>query len=533
MECYSRIMSCGVRSKSRGSILVVILLVLSVLAILVAVVAQDGLGTLQGVGKASRQKQAKYAATAGLQKVMNEIGKAERIDVVYRGESVVNADTGLHVGHLPNMTHLRYEVQITNNMEADLETGSPLRTPDGRDVPPGTVYLHARGFNEENGADVQIAGMIGLARKTRPNFDDAAYARNYMRLQNTIVDAWNSVEDGSYDDGSWDGSDPDYNAPVEDRPGNLRGAEATVGGDGGHREALVLQNSTVDGFAAMAPQAVPDGHTLFAERIDSDDPPPVVAALSTLMTADPKANLKDKTVDVPRFQAPFTPADAAANGSRTVNNPKPKKPKDPPDDWKPGPPPPYELDPGPYEEVTVRNNQKLILRSGVYYFSEKFEITNAEIELDIRNNDPVTIFFGKKAIFNGATVNQYGSTHDLHLCFTDEEKDPDLILSEFAGIPDAQLRKEMEDRITPAYRAKLESKRKGYSFFYNNGSSVHAIAAGSRVYNQQLGGEFFGAIVAGDLFVRNAELHQDLSLSGAQTIGGGTWTLEGVHETKD
>ena len=194
------------RKNRKGSILVTILLFLSILAILVAAVAKDSGQALHTVAQSSRDTQAKYAAYAGLESAMNKL----RIKETYHGETEISKTYGTVLKNLDGLDNFQYEVLIWNNIKDPASTDEPkeIDGPDGVKVQPDTVYMVSSGRNIERGEEVILSSMAGTARRVRPTFDDAAYAKSKLAVMgpDSLVDAWDSVADGDYVSGSFPGS---------------------------------------------------------------------------------------------------------------------------------------------------------------------------------------------------------------------------------------------------------------------------------------------------------------------------------------
>ena len=93
---------------SQGSILVTLLFMTSILALLVAAVATDSFQSMRTVGQSSRDTQAKYAAYAGLEIVLNELRK----DEYYLGDEKISDRHGSVTGNMSGLEKLRYDVLV-------------------------------------------------------------------------------------------------------------------------------------------------------------------------------------------------------------------------------------------------------------------------------------------------------------------------------------------------------------------------------------------------------------------------------------
>ncbi|MCA9779329.1 MAG: pilus assembly PilX N-terminal domain-containing protein, partial [Candidatus Eremiobacteraeota bacterium] len=197
------------RPSRKGSILVTLLFMTSILALLVAAVATDSFQSMKTVGQSSRDTQAKYAAYAGLEIVLNELRK----DEYYIGEDRISDRHGTISGQMQGLDKLKYEVFVWNNIQERNEGGkvegeaSDIEGPDGILVRPDTVYIVSSGSDTIKGEEVLLTSMAGTARRIRPVFDDAAFARTKLMLtgMDALVDAWDSAESGSYVSGDFPG----------------------------------------------------------------------------------------------------------------------------------------------------------------------------------------------------------------------------------------------------------------------------------------------------------------------------------------
>ncbi|MCA9791739.1 MAG: hypothetical protein KC910_08085 [Candidatus Eremiobacteraeota bacterium] len=481
------------------------------LAMMVAVVGMQSNNNLHQQSSASQRKQVVYAAYAGLESAMNELRK----DDTFSGDV---PGSGRHAGALYGDPDLVYEVEVTNNLYG--APGTNKTASDGSTVYPGTVYLQSSGIAYESGTMVTQGGAVGTARKVRPVFEDGAYARSLLSVANTEIDAWDSAADGDYDNGHGGGGGGGGSGGGGST-GNIKDDEATIGGDAKAVESILVGAGTkLDGQIQCAPT------TASGPLIGTpSEPAPVMITPGALIDVTPQAERRTEANEVPRFRAPYHPNDA--NGKYVdVNNHGHGPPPGSPPGTPGSPPDDYVLDPGAYAEVTVHSNQTLVLKSGVYYFRDKFDMHDSEIKLDIHHGDPVTVFFGKKAVIMNSDVNKWGDAVELQFCFSDEEKDPVAIAAELPNYYSGD-RLTAEQAKVAVVGAKLE-----YSFADFGNSDIQACTAGRNLVGKVHGGEYFGAIMAQDFFLSNTKLHQDLSLKGANLLTAGNWALEGVHEVK-
>lgn len=458
----------------RGSIMVTLLLMVSVLALLVATVASDSLQTLKTTAQSGRDSQAKYAAYAGMETVMNELRKQDQ----YYGEESLGTRHGRKEGRMGELSDVRYDVLIWNNMQASSSGGGssssaqadPMDGPDGVQVQPDTVYMVSTGRDQVKGQEVVLTSMAGTARRVRPVFEDAAFGRSKLMVEDdALVDAWDSQ-------GGWvqyvAGEFPDTNSSTSPGGGNNGGGngggnngganeptptvsdfEATLGTDNkSGRTMRLLSNSKLNGYFRVGPgggQAFSDdsgtttsssggGRTIGGSSDSGSGSSTTTWGTATATTPDTQiagqegvagggsstakyAKVDDQTTDMPRFVAPYDADDLSP--PPTVNNAPGEREERQGDGSMvkvPTPPPPVRLDPGGYESITVPGNQTLELSPGVYYFKKGMDVSG---KIKLSGSDPVIVFVGEKAVFSGAEVNKDGRTSALQLCFTDEIKE--------------------------------------------------------------------------------------------------------------
>lgn len=549
------------RKTRKGSILVTILLFLSILAILVAAVAKDSGQALQTVAQSSRDTQAKYAAYAGLESAMNEL----RIKETYHGDPGITKNYGELRKNLKGLDNFEYEVLIWNNIKDPASTDEPkeIDGPDGIKVQPDTVYLVSSGRNVERGEEVIISSMAGTARRVRPTFDDAAYAKSKLAVMgaDSLVDAWDSVADGDYVAGDFPGSTGGGGGGGPGAPSpNVQDYKATIGTDtAAGRTLRLLDGAKLNGYYRVGP-TVDNGNAFGLDSgttsggftgsstteyaVTTAQSPNQIAGQEPSMPGtlgDDKYMVDNKDTEVPRFTAPFADEDCIApptlNNSRTpvldgngkqVYNDKGKPMSNPPA--------PVALAPGAYTHVEVPADQTLELTAGVYYFRDEMLVQNGKVTT--KGDGPVVIFCGKKATFDGAKINPDGGTAKLQLCFTDGDKENSTNLDEAAAAvrdvvaaggvsPDA-----VKAMISPQLSSNT-SEREGFSFLDIKGESeVHGGISGNNLVANFQNSEIFGSVMGNIVKAQNAKIHQDLSLKGSNLMVGGEWILEGVHQIR-
>ena len=563
-------MKIGRRNRS-GSILVTVLLMLSVLALLVAVVANDSAQTLKSVSQSGRDTQAKYAAYAGLEFALNKL----RQDPQFIGEKISDRH-GRIVESLDGLERFQYQVQIWNNIPEegdDIDEMDDLVGPGSVVVTPDTVYLVSSGTNLDRGEEVILSSLGGTARRVRPVFDDAAFARSKLALsgEGSLVDAWDSH--GGYDkyvEGSFPGESGGGGgggggggpAPT------VQDHEATLGTDSeGGRTLRLLSGARLNGHYRVGP-AVDEARAFGSDagtssgstRSGTDtvqhfvttaqNPDSQVAGVKDESpgasgVSDKKVVVDTKETEVPHFVSPYTDEDCIAppilDNKRTTQKDKDGKViKDMDGNPKTNPPAAVTLNPGGYTHIDVPFDQTLELKPGVYFFRDEINVDGGSI---IKSGDgPAIIFCGKKAIFKNANVNLDGNTGNVQLCFTDDEKDDDELSRVADDLRDI-LRGSDGDALSTEAAKNLISPmlsnsdpklgRTGFSYLEVSGDTkFHGSISGQNLVGQMNGGEIFGSIMGNIINGRNAKIHQDLALKGSNLMNAGGWKLEGVHQIR-
>lgn len=470
--------------------MVTLLLMISVLALLVATVANDSLQTLKTTSQSGRDSQAKYAAYAGMETVMNELRKQDQ----YSGEESLGTRHGRKVGSMGELSDVKYDVLIWNNMQASSSGGGSSSStqaeamdgPEGIQVQPDTVYMVSTGRDQVKGQEVVLTSMAGTARRVRPVFEDAAFGRSKLMVEgDTLVDAWDSQGGwvqyvaGEFPDtgggtsaggtGNTGGGNGGGNGGGMEPEPTVSDFEATLGTDNSSgRTMRLLGNSKLNGYYRVGPgagQAFSDdsgtttssGSSSSSSSSDSDSGGTTKTTWGVATATDPDtqiagqkdvtggagsnakyAKVDDQTTEMPRFVAPYDVDDLSPPPS--VNNSPGEREEIQADGSKvkvQTPPPPVRLEPGGYESITVPGNQTLELSPGVYYFKKGMDVSG---KIKLSGSDPVIVFVGEKAVFSGAEVNKDGRTSSLQLCFTDEineETEVDALVAKVQGFFDA------------------------------------------------------------------------------------------------
>ncbi len=553
------------------------LFIISVLALLVATVASDSMQTLKSTSQSGRDSQAKYAAYAGLELVMNNL----RIDEQYAGEKNISKRHGQKDGQLSELSQVRYQVLIWNNMqEGSTGDGSDSSMDDSLDASGGvkvrrdTVYMISTGKDTVRGEEVLLASMAGTARRIRPVFEDAAYARNKIAMEgNVLVDAWDSQggwvkyvagEFPSSSGGSSGGGTSSSSGGQQPDP-TVENYKATVGTDGkAGRTMRLLSGSKLNGYFRVGPgiSGEPFSDDAGSKSSSKDsvsygvatatDPDNQVAGQKDSTGKNKFAKVDEKSTEMPRFIAPYDAEDLSP--APKVDNPSTTK--EVKDEWgnkvtQTVPPAPVKVEPGGYERIDVAGDQTLELSPGVYYFKEGMNVSG---KVKLTGGDPVIIFIGEKAVFDGAEINKDGKTSSLQLCFTDElteESEIDSLVGRVKGLFDSPTSPTSSDDggpslptssgsagdhvrniLVPATDPTDKSVKEGASLLEIKGGSFHGSISGKNLVALTQGAEVYGGIMANVVNVKGGSLHQDLALKGSNLMNSGGWSLEGVHQIR-
>ncbi len=578
--------------------MVTLLLLVSVLALLVATVANDSLQTMKTASQSGRDSQAKYAAYAGMETVMNELRKQEQ----YHGEESFDQHHGRKEGALGELSKVSYDVLIWNNMQERSSGGggsgsdpAAIDGPEGVQVQPDTVYMVSTGRDQVKGQEVVLSSVAGTARRVKPVFEDAAFGRSKIMVGGmTLVDAWDSQ-------GGWvnyvEGEFPDPNSPGSGSTPVAGGGSGSGGGRGGGTEMPTVSNyeatlgtdsklgrtmrmvgqSKLNGYFRIGPgvtgQAFSDdsgtttpsssggsrpgfpggsggdsGSTTTYGVATATNPDMQIAGQEGVPRGDKFAKVDDKNTEMPRFVAPYDADDLSP--PPTVNNPSGERDERQPDGSMAKvyvPPAPVQLDPGGYESITVPGDQTLELSPGVYYFKKGMTVSG---KIKLSGGDPVIVFVGEKAAFNGAEINKDGRTSSLQLCFTDELKEetevddlvdkvkhlfdaPTSSSSSESGAPTSGgITAYVRSILTPSSDPEDSDAQEGASLLELRGGSFRGSISGKNLVTLADGAEIFGGVMANVISMEGGAIHQDLALKGSNLMNAGGWSLEGVHQIR-
>ncbi|MBI3927402.1 MAG: hypothetical protein HY319_17825 [Armatimonadetes bacterium] len=450
-------------SKRRGSVLLMVLMMSALIFVFMGVLGTDTVLNLRSGAETTERKQARYAAYAGIQTALNELTRKPDWN-----EEINRA--------LPLDPKSSFSVKVVNNVYGteDLEY-------EGITIPKGTVYLEALGSTSGTEAKRSVAGMSGLAYRSKTIFDNALAADSMARLTDgSLADSWDSAQ-GDYKTVKSLAKDDD-----SDKSYGLR--QGTVASN----DIVVLANSSkIDGDVLIQP---PPG---------SDDP--------DFLSKDSSSTVTGQRLDmvrpapIPAFRAPFAPEAATVSASygdleapATDKLGNPLGPK-----W---------LPPGAYKDFTVSSGETVELRSGTYYFRDLLDI-GGTVQVDA-SGGPVIIYVGKDLVLKGglnpdpAGMSGSRRAKDVQVYFTDEkEVDPDFKDPDDPDLP---------DRISTL---RVEGGRGSF------------VAAGAELQSVMENGDIYGAVLGDTLNLKATSVHFDTTLKGVGLAGISNWNLEGLHES--
>jgi hypothetical protein len=174
---------------------------------------------------------------------------------------------------------------------------------------------------------------------------------------------------------------------------------------------------------------------------------------------------------------------------------------------------PFVLPEGPYKSISVPGGQQLKLKTGTYYFREKFDV-NGEILVDA-SNGPVIVYVGERMNVSGK-INDGGRPRDLQVYFTDELKND----------------KANEPPTSEEKKFGIKPKAKISEFTMAPNSRATMVAAGkANKANIGTNARLMGAIVSDHMNLSGGKIQYDIDLKSGKFFDNCPWDLQGVHET--
>ena len=165
------------KKSAQGISLMLVLVQIFVLAIFVAALGTLAIHNLRSTSEKSWQRQARFAAYAGIQASLAELETDPAWAPGTYGDSLGN----------PN---LRYTIDVLNNLNNP--NGEAVLAPDNTWVPPGTTWLRSRGYLGEVGS-YQTKSLVAVVGRGRPVFDHAIFGENQITVAaNSQVNSYSS-----------------------------------------------------------------------------------------------------------------------------------------------------------------------------------------------------------------------------------------------------------------------------------------------------------------------------------------------------
>ncbi len=469
----------GRNRKLWGGVLIVIVMVIGILFTLMAVVSKDAVYNLRAIREISERKQARYAAYAGLQVALHNLNKDE------------SWNDDIPWTSLPENDDVRYRVDVENRM-----TAPPNSSPyvyKGVEVPPGTVYLEVQGWARGASASKLVAGMVGLATKVPPVFNNAVYTSSRVSMSSSATDSWDSSK-GPY-----------AMVKILDQPKADKNTLKTYGlrqGTIGSNNIVYMHDSSqVEGDVIVKPP--PGGYTPDYLRMDY-----------TSRYTGRRRNL-NRPERLPGFAPPFDPRLAVKSVTYADLKP-PSQPNGLP-----------VLEPGAYRDFEVKQGEAVMLKSGTYYFRDYLDIAG-KVRVNAASG-PVIIYIGGYMRLSGSlnaprsnlvggnnnnnnNNNNRAFARNVQIYFADESS-----VSMPGGSGSTGGRKAPRKRV------------KGSRLLMENAVGCFVVA-GDKLRAKLQNSILYGAITARKVSLSKAKVHYDTTLRGLHLAGVSRWAIEGLHE---
>ncbi len=464
---------------NRGSMMVVVLMITLVLMMLVMVVGANTLVNMRSTSSVTDKREARYAAYAGLQRAMAELQRNSKWTAGF-------TDTAM-----PGRKGLVYTVKVKNNLLGTLDqTGVPA----DKQVPPQAVRLEAIAGDKEDSTKPmrEVTGLSGMAIPLGGMFQQAA-----------MLDSSVSLDDGAvteaYDFNLW--KDLDRSDDVKDTmkgyiDDTINKSQAPERGKvHANRKMSIKNGSKVDGDVTLPYQDGKDTGLVKGKQYTGAET--ILKTLSKMPGFSPPIDPDMATVSLSNFPATeVNGGDPDGDGKDNISYQA------------------YELAEGAYATIDVPSGQQLMLKTGTYYFREKFDV-KGEILINAANG-PVIVHVGKEMHVAGSgRINENGRPRDIQVYFTDELENPDPSNSYNPKDPlDAKPKKKISKlTMDPASRATMVAAGK---------ATKADIGKNARL---------MGAIVADYLDLKGGKIQYDIDLKSGKFFDNCPWDLQGVHET--
>ncbi len=389
----------------------------------------------------SGELEARYAAHAAIQRAFGELARDPewRTGWTTRTQLVQNPE-------------LTYTLEVRDNAF-------------GTALAENEVFLYAQGYSIGDLQPVPLAALAGTAVRPGGKFGEAGFGfTEFTMKDNSKSDAFDSrVGD------HW------YNPDEDDDDRKTLVADA---GHVGSAKVVELHDSQVEGDVVL-----PDPTSFQLDGTTYSGQAEVLLSGSGGFSGEEQRPKKKR--EIPRTVSPYPEHLAIASvldvDTLEVEDSYPT------------------LEPGPYNRLEVRQDQKLRLTSGSYFFHE-LDLKGATLVLD-RSGGPIKVFVGESASIVDSTINksqvdednENPKPSDFQLLFTDLEQP--------AGAPTASSKANIVDS-------------------YFNG-----VISGKGLDLEVEGSDLFGAIVGKTVRLDSSKLHYDKATEDIDLSNHAQWRL--------
>lgn len=463
--------------------MIVVLMVTLVLLALVMVVGSNTIINMRSTSSVTDKREARYAAYAGLQRAMVELQKN------------YNWKEGFTDVAMPGREGLCYTVKVKNNLNSQLvQTDVPTE----EQVPADAVMLEAIAGDRTDPTKPMraVTGLTGLAVPLGGMFQQAALLDSTVNL-----DQGGKTE--AYDFSVW--KDDDRANDVQDTTkgyidDTINKSQCPERGKVHANRAMKVQNGAkVDGDVKLPYQE--DKETGLKKNVHYTGTEEILKTMAKMPGFSPPIDPGMATVSMSNF--PATPTDDDGEGDGDGDG----------DDGTGSTP--FVLAEGAYKSIDVPSDQKVVLKTGTYYFKELLSV-KGEIIIDA-SMGPVIVMVGEKMDVAGSgRINENGRPRDLQVYFTDQMLNPD------ANNPPTDEEKKWN----------LKPKKKISLLQMAAGSHATMVAAGKNT-KASIGtnARLMGALVADHMDLVGGKIQYDIDLKSGKFFDNCPWDLQGVHET--
>ncbi len=166
--------------RPQGMALFLVLVQIFVLALIIAALGTLALRNLRSTSEKSWERQARFAAYAGVQTSLAELEVDHTFQLLSAQERQLSTDG-----------HLRYTIEVHNNVVNG--SGDSILAPDNTWIPPGSAWVRSRGYLAEVGS-YQTSALIALVSRARPVFDHAIFGEDQVTVSGgTEIRSYSSV----------------------------------------------------------------------------------------------------------------------------------------------------------------------------------------------------------------------------------------------------------------------------------------------------------------------------------------------------